>query len=892
MVRIRSVSQNRAAARRLAPPHQDIELQAREPLLRTLEVARRGRLTIVVGPPGYGKTTALAAWHARLKAGGIGTAWYTASDAESSPARFLRMLVLALEAGGIDPGPAALRAIADASPDTILDGILLGLDRSREPIVLIIDDFDRIDQPAIVACVEELIDAAPEHLHLVLGTRRKPDLSIAILQARGSVRLIEPGELRLRAEELAAMLGIAPDAPQLSAILARTEGWPVAVQLFRLWQQRVPQNGDLPAFDGQAPEMAGYLAEQVIAALPAEQQAALVDLSVMDQIESPLADAIRDAADSAALLERIAGALPGLVQRIGPAREVAYRVHPLLADYARYRLTLLPGRAATLHRRAAEWLFANERYADAVRHAVASVDSGCLRSLVERLPYRTVFLTHGVGELRAILREVPASLLASHPRVQLMNALALFKEGFFHEAEQMRSAVSDGLDRTVEGRRLLVDSRALRVMFSTFMEGPRADYVDDIDWVLAADPGDALLWGFCENCRFMAQQEEGSLDIAEATLERTRRAYQAATGPGFGLRVLSIHRMLLMLAAGQWQLAQTAATELLEAMPQRVPGEQSLHAMAGIVSAWVNYQRSFRPDLSDTMRIALAESGRGEAWYDQYAIALPVIVEVTFRRHGLEDALHALSSTMDIHAGQGLARLEGIRSGLELTLRIRAGALDGIGESEAACRRNLAGNGKGQAPWREREIAWRGLGKLALLRGDVAEAEQFSELLIIDGRRGRRQFAEVQGLILRASIHEACGRHDAAGQFLGEALLTAAAESAIAVFAEEGPAILPVLQRLSGTECPKMVKRHIAAIVRAIENERQLRSSDALSDREAEIVAQLANGASNKLIARRLGVTENTVKFHLKNIFAKLGVSSRNQIVAHVMRERRHEAGS
>jgi LuxR family maltose regulon positive regulatory protein len=44
-------------------------------------------------------------------------------------------------------------------------------------------------------------------------------------------------------------------------------------------------------------------------------------------------------------------------------------------------------------------------------------------------------------------------------------------------------------------------------------------------------------------------------------------------------------------------------------------------------------------------------------------------------------------------------------------------------------------------------------------------------------------------------------------------------------------------------------------------------------------VAHLADGASNKLIARRLGVTENTIKFHLRNIYAKLGVSSRKAAV-------------
>src|SRR3546814_20395418 len=52
-----------------------------------------------------------------------------------------------------------------------------------------------------------------------------------------------------------------------------------------------------------------------------------------------------------------------------------------------------------------------------------------------------------------------------------------------------------------------------------------------------------------------------------------------------------------------------------------------------------------------------------------------------------------------------------------------------------------------------------------------------------------------------------------------------------------------------------------------------------LTDREKQILVYLANGVSNKEIARRIFVSENTVKFHLKNIYSKLAVSSRLQAI-------------
>ncbi len=52
-----------------------------------------------------------------------------------------------------------------------------------------------------------------------------------------------------------------------------------------------------------------------------------------------------------------------------------------------------------------------------------------------------------------------------------------------------------------------------------------------------------------------------------------------------------------------------------------------------------------------------------------------------------------------------------------------------------------------------------------------------------------------------------------------------------------------------------------------------------LSRRETEVVALLLQGKSNKLIALALGISESTVEFHLKNVYAKFRVSSRVELI-------------
>jgi len=57
-----------------------------------------------------------------------------------------------------------------------------------------------------------------------------------------------------------------------------------------------------------------------------------------------------------------------------------------------------------------------------------------------------------------------------------------------------------------------------------------------------------------------------------------------------------------------------------------------------------------------------------------------------------------------------------------------------------------------------------------------------------------------------------------------------------------------------------------------------------LTPREAEVLALLAEGASNKLIARRLGISVHTAKFHVGSLLDKLDATGRTDAVAHAAR--------
>jgi DNA-binding NarL/FixJ family response regulator len=61
--------------------------------------------------------------------------------------------------------------------------------------------------------------------------------------------------------------------------------------------------------------------------------------------------------------------------------------------------------------------------------------------------------------------------------------------------------------------------------------------------------------------------------------------------------------------------------------------------------------------------------------------------------------------------------------------------------------------------------------------------------------------------------------------------------------------------------------------------------TEPLTSREQEVLEQMAAGLSNRQIARALGISEHTVKFHVSAVLGKLGVSSRSAAIRHGMRQ-------
>jgi class 3 adenylate cyclase len=302
----------------MPPPRADLTPRPR--LIERLRRVTEHQLTLVVAPPGFGKTTLLSAWLHQNDARGtmndegsdaiaqrsafsaqrFQVAWLTLDEADNDPVRFWMYLVAALEQQrpGIGADAAALLRAAQPVPiDTVLTMLVNAIAATPGTLVLVLDDYHVISAAPIHQALATLIAYLPPNFHLVIASRADLALPLARLRARGQVAEIRAADLRCTPDEAAALLrtmlgrDLAPD--DIATLLERTEGWIAGLQLAALSLQGEPNvAGLVAALRGQNRYIWDYLVDEVLDQQPPAVRQFLLSMSLLDRMCAELCDAV------------------------------------------------------------------------------------------------------------------------------------------------------------------------------------------------------------------------------------------------------------------------------------------------------------------------------------------------------------------------------------------------------------------------------------------------------------------------------------------------------------------------------------------------------------------------------------------------------------------------
>ena len=368
-----TVAQRGPDRTRYAPPSLPLPLLGRQRLLDRLEGAGRHRLTLVHAAAGYGKTTVLAQYADLLRASGRRTAWLTLQRGDEDPLVLFADLVGALRRDTAAFGEQLTSFLDQGSRlERRLGQLAQALADELAPLgelVFFLDDHPGVRAAAPLAAFgNELLDLLPGNAHLVLATRRTPQLGgLPRWRLGGSVLDISAAELAFtRAEAVELLRGeFALDLPEqaIDAMYSRTGGWPAGLRLAaafvseRGWQQ-------LGEFQGGGAELYAYFNSEVLRRASRRDQNTILRWSLLDRIEDDIAVAAGGA--SRQLLASLEQA--GLVVREGG--EGGHRFQPLFAEFLRSRAReLLPAaEIVELHRGHAERAAARGDVDRAIHH--------------------------------------------------------------------------------------------------------------------------------------------------------------------------------------------------------------------------------------------------------------------------------------------------------------------------------------------------------------------------------------------------------------------------------------------------------------------------------------------------------------------------------------------
>ncbi|MDE2013451.1 MAG: hypothetical protein KGJ75_11045 [Alphaproteobacteria bacterium] len=865
---------------KILPPRQLVPMQWRSALLELLAAGGARKLTFVEAPAGFGKTTLLAQWREQLLADGTRVAWLTL-DGEDAGDRFATYLAFALQEAGVDmAGTRLLTSDRGGAPSgaLALHAVLDGVARAEGPVCFIIDDAERMTAREAQQQLDTIIRYAPENLRIAVAARRNPGLPLADLSLNGLVTHIDGAGLRFTPGEAAEYLDRTVSGQDVRALAERAEGWPVALQILRaLTAQAGGAAGAAQAMPGVPELAADYFTQQLAGALTAEQRAFFRDIALLDEISVPLADQVRGATDSGRLLHEL-DYLSALIPPLEGA-DGLFRLHPMLREYFAAEAGLDLPRAETVHRRAAQWYAARGKLPSALRHAAAAGDKLLAAELIVSAGAVSIWIRHGMAEVLAADHLIDEDMIRAYPRLGLMRCIVLVKQSRLREAralyEQVSGATAGFTCDPADAAAATLRRESLFVLSMLGIYGclPLSDaHLGVLDKGLHDPAADDVELAHHKTVLCVTYLQNARFDLAWRYGEETL-AHCRAVGSVYGANFVDFHAGSIAMARGDMQEAMQRYEKGRYTSRRHFPHDEGLRLIGDVLTAELDLERNAIANVKRRLARIIDRLNDAEAWFDIYAAAYGAASEFYFAERGPDEVLAFLDQAQARAEHLGLVKLAPVLDALRVTALTQAGDIARAQRVEERSTADFGGLGLGKgdsAAWREVEALATARVRLLLRLERCGEALGVADTALGYAReRGVARMA-LRVNVLAALAAQALGDRERAaaitGEIAGEALRTGYVRTVL----REGAGLLPLLDEAGRTLPGEALRQqarnlrdlltgHVSAPLRA----------PVFSAREMDVLRQLDQGLQDKVIARRLGVTEHAVRFHLKNIYVK-----------------------
>lgn len=834
-------------------------------------------LTLICAPAGYGKSTLAAHWIAQS---GLPSAWVSLDTWDNNSRSFFSLLVAAIET--IDETSLAgtrllLDGMLEPSPQAIADAVMEDLELTTRPFALVLDDFHAIDDPAVLDAVGSLLAHHPQTLRLVIVSRRESALPLSRLRGRQMVFDLSQNDLRFSDTEAMELFqranGVNLSADDVGQLNLRAEGWATGLQLvghLLRGQDTVRVSQFTQAFSGNVRPIDSYLWEEVVEQQSPEIREFLYRISILDQLSADLCDAVTGRGDSAGLLRHLERERLFVVALDDVGRW--YRFHHLFVDVLRSRLKqqFSEDQVAQLHQRAAGWLEAAGFISDAARQAMAGQDRERAGRLLEQVA-EALYRTDRNQAQVELLHDLPDDVLIRNPMLAFYLAFALIRAGRMPDALAPLGIAEEAWLRDGDPFRLGLINLMYAVRSMAGQDAQRT--VDFAQIALSLIPKDhpdevAMAQGLVGighcltgNCRLAIT----AFAAARSLIDAGAMSWMHFVEMGFSSAIL--------MQQGNLKEAALLLDRIrsLTDHTHSLPYQQSRLRTGEILTEWNQIGEA---DDVLTAVDALCEKSNTLTWRGWICLAR---ARAKWAGGEHDSAFDELDRAIAI--GSRIPWVKVVRDARATQARFwLASGQDALARrwAESCDLDPLA------PPTYERQFEYLTYVRLLIAedRGDLA-LQILTPIGLHASAMGRDgDLVEIE--LLSALAHKACGDQNAALASLDTALRLGEIGGYLRTFANEGESIAPLLRHAAVRGHRRDYARRILHVIEGTGRQEapfQTVHSDALSERELDVLRLVSDGLPNRSIGERLFISEKTVKKHLSNILAKLGAANRTQAV-------------
>ena len=870
---------------------------SREALNVSLEQGVALPLTVVLAPAGYGKSSLVSHWLDTSDSTNTAASAWLSLDASDSDVRiFFTYFVAALRTVSADACKEIFSIVnAENLPPVAFIATQLSndLDELDERLILVLDDYYRINDTDIDFIINSLLEHPPRNLHLIILSRQDPALSLAPLRAYHMINEIRMRELKFSSEDTLAFMAQTIDFPlqanNIQRLQDRTEGWPVGIRLVTLTlahQDNIEEY--LNHFSTDARPLQEFLVAEVLSGQSVQVQDCLLNISIFDRFNPELCEAVcnnkRDGKDSLVSGEDFIEILEnsGLFCVALDGQGKWFRFHHLFAELLQKQLEERRGseEISRLHLSASNWFAENGYVEEAIHHALAGGDVVAAVEIVGSARHELMNSDHW-HRLEQWLKLFSREVVQQHAHLILLRCWL----DLYHWYRL------DYLVKDLERADVLLETTLLDASAVAPLKAEVAAIRSNLAyWILEPSHGVTLA------NQVLGDSPDKHECVRSTALFGLGALYQMLGDLHQGEQVIWDHmeggqlnspssraRLILSLCMAYWPEADSqkllkAASGILQ-----IGLEHELlwsESFARYFFGLIHYERNELDDAVAQLKIIVDDPYR---YPIQNVTHCSFLLSLSYQALALPDqAREVADSIAKLTFERGnkmfIALTEAFQADLDLCQGRIAQAENWLNGFVAPAPHGL------QRHFNAELTSIRVMMALNTPQSRAAAAEQLDSFhQLVSQIHHKRLMIDVLGM--KALLADTEGDVDTAVALLQEAVLLGQPGQIIRPLADMGTGLVKLLNRL---DLNQEGLQYVGKILGALNGSSEASAtqaengilSDVLSKRELEILNMFAANLSNKDIAEQLYISPGTVKRHAHNIFCKLSVSDRHDAVS------------